>query len=340
MGIAAAASGAQGKAFNLYGGDGTGSSGGTNMSGGNLYLIGGAIGSGGTGGADGNVMLNYNGVVARGAAYFGGTTVYIQGGTTMAFMGGNVGIGTASPEAKLDVGGYYFHATMKSTAAISGAKGALAEIPTYQLSVRDTTSMADGVGGAIVFEGNYTGTTPTPFGAIEGVKSNATDANYAGELRFRTRVHGGNLTQKMVIDAVGYVGIGMVPTKQLELSLDSAQKPSTNTWTVTSDARIKKDIHPFSKGLSELLLMRPVQYHYNGRRYLNEPADAPYHVGIIAQEWQGVCPEMIGVSNDGYLDYQGHNLAFMTVNAIQELHVRIAELEGELSALKARINLN
>jgi hypothetical protein len=47
----------------------------------------------------------------------------------------------------------------------------------------------------------------------------------------------------MTIKRTGNVGIGTTnPTFQLQLSTDAAAKPSTNTWTVSSDARLKEDI--------------------------------------------------------------------------------------------------
>ena len=45
------------------------------------------------------------------------------------------------------------------------------------------------------------------------------------------------------IQAQANVGIGtMFPSAQLELSTDSAKKPSTNTWTIASDSRLKTNI--------------------------------------------------------------------------------------------------
>jgi alpha-tubulin suppressor-like RCC1 family protein len=50
-------------------------------------------------------------------------------------------------------------------------------------------------------------------------------------------------TTPFIINNAGNVGIGTsIPTYQLELSTDSAAKPSTNTWTTTSDMRLKEDI--------------------------------------------------------------------------------------------------
>ena len=52
-----------------------------------------------------------------------------------------------------------------------------------------------------------------------------------------------NNTQRMVIRNDGNVGIGLsVPSYQLELSTDSAGKPTSSNWSISSDMRLKENI--------------------------------------------------------------------------------------------------
>jgi len=141
----------------------------------------------------------------------------------------------------------------------------------------------------------------------------------------------------------GNVGIGTTsPSYQLQLSSDSAAKPSTNTWTVSSDERIKRNILPYEDGLAMLLRVEPVTYQYNGLGGFAESDDR--HIGIIAQALQPVAPYMIA-SHKGklnpenpdeeeidLLDYNGHAMTFALINAVKELHGIIQELKARLDA--------
>ena len=75
-----------------------------------------------------------------------------------------------------------------------GAKSPVAGIPKGQLNVADhqAYNVTDN-GGAIAFSAKYhSNGSFTTMGSIEGVKNNNSNADYGGNLVFRTRSHGGN----------------------------------------------------------------------------------------------------------------------------------------------------
>ena len=78
----------------------------------------------------------------------------------------------------------------------------------YSVLISDTSSVASGNGGGIIFRGVYTGTTLVDAAGINTYKLNATDGDYAYGLNFTTRANGGNLTTGMVITPSGNIGIG------------------------------------------------------------------------------------------------------------------------------------
>jgi predicted RecA/RadA family phage recombinase len=136
----------------------------------------------------------------------------------------------------------------------------------------------------------------------------------------------------------GNVGIGMTaPTHQLQLSTDSAAKPSTNTWTIVSDMRVKRDIRPYQDGLEIIRQINPVWYKYSGLGGFI--ADDKDHIGIIGQDIADVAPYTVGTfraklnPNDQeeteLLNFNSHALTFALINAVKKLDQRIENIKEE-----------
>lgn len=144
---------------------------------------------------------------------------------------------------------------------------------------------------------------------------------------------------------VGYVSLGSAstPAYQLTLSLDSAAKPSTNTWTIASDARLKNVTGEYTKGLAAVCALRPITYTYNGNAGF--VVDGKENVSIIAQEAVETFPECVGTfeaklnADDAetteLYNWNGHALTFALVNAIKELKAENDALLARVSALEA-----
>lgn len=140
------------------------------------------------------------------------------------------------------------------------------------------------------------------------------------------------------------VGIGTSePAYQLQLSTDSAAKPTTNTWTVPSDIRVKKDIAPFTDGLNVVTHLNPVSYRLNGKAGL--PQDKA-GISIIANEVRDIVPYCIStykakleptdIEETELYDFNSGSLTFVLINAIKEQQAQIASLRLEVQQLKAQ----
>ena len=75
----------------------------------------------------------------------------------------------------------------------------------YTAWLEDGTAYAAGVGGALAFRGNFTTGVAGTFAGIQGFKENGTNGDYAGALRFFTRINAGNLTERLRISSAGNV---------------------------------------------------------------------------------------------------------------------------------------
>lgn len=155
--------------------------------------------------------------------------------------------------------------------------------------------------------------------------------------------NGGNL----VIDGTftgTLVGIGLSsPAYQLHLSANSAAKPLSSAWTVTSDARLKKDVSNFNDGLALVQKIHPVWFNYTGEAGMptNERG-----IGTLAQELQHFAPYMVKewtyTGKDGekknYLAVDYGAMDFVLVNAIKEQQAQIESKNSQLEMQQQEIN--
>jgi hypothetical protein len=147
----------------------------------------------------------------------------------------------------------------------------------------------------------------------------------------------GSLTSQFKVAASGNVGLGTTsPAYQLQVSTDSAAKPTSALWTIASDERIKENITPYTKGLTDLLKINPVNYDYNGLGGFKKGKGG---VGIIAQEIINILPDSVSsikakLNEDDkdeidILNFNGHELTYVLINAIKELKAEIELLKNK-----------
>jgi hypothetical protein len=142
-----------------------------------------------------------------------------------------------------------------------------------------------------------------PRGGFIGFSNAADNANSeyiyanAGNLEF-----GINGATRFNITSTGLVGIGLTPTYQLQLSTDSAGKPSTNTWTIVSDERIKEDIELADLDLCyEAIKTIPLKrYKWRDDVYSNEQVTDRRKLGWIAQDVEAVFPKAVSIHEFKY----------------------------------------
>lgn len=123
----------------------------------------------------------------------------------------------------------------------------------------------------------------------------------------------------------------------VEVISGSAGKPGGGSWSSTSDARTKKDVSPYTDGLSVIRRLDPVNYTYNG---LGGTPDGLKGIGFIAQDVKDIVPYMVKSEMKKlretdeketevfYLDPSA--MDFLNLNAIKDLDLRIDGLEAKV----------
>lgn len=152
----------------------------------------------------------------------------------------------------------------------------------------------------------------------------------------------GSRTNAFNVDTLGRIGLGnSSPSYQLQLSLNSAAKPTSSSWIVVSDERVKTNIQDYTTGLSEILQINPKTFDYNGKAGFDKTTD---NIGIIAQEVKDIMPETISTyeaklneedaEETELFNFDAHPIQFALINAVKELNEKIKSLEQEIENLK------
>ena len=222
----------------------------------------------------------------------------------LAPNGGNVGIGTTTPSAPLDV---------RRLNAGSNQVAALFSNPSDNPSAGVSIDLS--VGAGLATEWRFRGTSSALY--IE----NAAAAPPA-----------------VTIMGNGNIGVGTTTPGTYKLAVNgSAAKPGGGSWSTFSDVRLKQIDDTYDRGLEEILQLNPVRYRYKEANELGLPADKKY-VGVVSQEVQNVIPEAVEEDAKGHLMVNNEPVIWAMVNAIKQLKTENETLQRRIEALERQLN--
>jgi hypothetical protein len=274
----------------------------------------------------------------------------------------NIGIGTKSPMANLEIDDSSVNGTQFHTVKDSGTSGSWVQ-SVYRTSAwgpqfigahaRGSLSSPASLGAGdhlADFDGfgyNGSGFVQKVNIYLETDEAWTTTAN-GTRIRFMTTQNGTTATaERMRIDNDGKVGIGTSAPDNLLTVNGSAAKPGGGSWGTFSDGRLKDVERPFEYGLNEVLSLHPVFYHYKSGNTMGLASDKSYS-GFVAQDVQKIIPEAVEANDRGFLKLNQDAILWAMLNSIKEIYrheledsrakdQRMDQLEWENAQLKARL---
>ena len=100
----------------------------------------------------------------------------------------------------------------------------------------------------------------------------------------------------------------------------------------TSDQRTKTNIKTIDNALFKVLQLRGIEY--------NDIEIGDRRIGLIAQEVEGIIPEIVHTNNEGVKALAYGNMAGLFVNAIKELNEIMLNQQNQINELKDILKKN
>jgi hypothetical protein len=254
---------------------------------------------------------------------------------------GNVGIGTTAPGYKLDVvGSANFTANLLAT-NISGGNISAGNlnanlVNSAKMNVSHTSNNLI-TGGIALLTLNRPGAVNQAYdSSVDFNIHRYSNVNYAAFTQLDINLTNGlssDRTNVMTLRGNGNVGIGTTaPAYQLHLSSDSAAKPSTNTWTISSDIRLKTNITMANldicyDNVKNIPLKR---YTWRDDIYTTDQVHDRSKLGWIAQDVETFIPKAVEqMEMHGYSDCRTLNSDQIIASLYGSVQKLIQDFENE-----------
>ena len=239
-----------------------------------------------------------------------------------ATTGGNVGIGTTSPSAKLSVNG-----TLQVTGSVAPSSGTGLEL-FYDGTGAGTLAFSRGVG----YIPNYMDGSQLQFFTSSSERMritsggalylNTTSSVFSTAAQFEL-LYAGNLVFGMNMKTTFSDGVPINFVNSAGLRVGYIYQTNfTTSYITSSDYRLKQDLKPIN-GLDLVSKIKVYDYQWK--------EDETRAYGVLAHELQEVIPQAVNGEKDGEqmqgVDYS--KLVPILVQAIQELNDKINKLENK-----------
>jgi hypothetical protein len=300
-----------------------------------------------------------------------GTINFMIGSNSKFFVAnnGNIGIGTTTPAAKLDVaGGIGINGvTVVRTSAVSQSIGlgnnalpigtgdfnAATGLNAMSLTTTGGFNTAD---GAYSMVGNTTGQANTAIGyaalsgnttggsniAIGYFAANSVAAGNSNNIHIANsgaspdsgtiRIGSGGTHTSFFVAGVRGVTTGVA--NGVPVLIDS----NGQLGTVSSSRRFKEDIQDMGEMSNGLMRLRPVTFRY---KKAFDDGSKPIQYGLIAEEVAEVYPDMVARSADGQIETVKYQvLPTMLLNEVHRQQAEIRDLRERLAKLEAALSSN
>jgi hypothetical protein len=140
-------------------------------------------------------------------------------------------------------------------------------------------------------------------------------------------------TSEVVLMALSRDGDLSIGKRNASCKLDVAGSICANGTPINSDERFKKDIVVIENALTKLHDLEGVSYFMRTEEFKDRNFPESKQLGLIAQDVEGVFPELVITQNDGYKAVNYDGMIPILIEGIKEQQLIITDLEKQVSEL-------
>ena len=251
---------------------------------------------------------------------------WLESGSNLYTLG-NVGIGTTTPVALLDVNGDALISSidigkgnneLSDNTVFGVLAGTAITTGNYNTFIGKNTGIANTTGEKNTFFGrqagysNITGSNNVFIGHQAGYNETGSDKLYIDNSSTSTPLIGGDFS-----------------TNTLTITGDIEY---TGTLTDVSDRRLKKDIEPLKNSLEKILKINPVSFK------MKADEKGRTQLGVIAQNVKEHFPQVVSIIDpvNGFLGVDYTQLVAPLIGAMKAQQAQIEQLQKDIKKLKKR----
>lgn len=256
--------------------------------------------------------------------------VYHLGGLAVAkkgYFGSGVFYGTATPGNITGSSGSLVltsAGTNQNVSVVPIGSGRLRLLGSTTNSVQFDIDTVDATGVNNITNYMFAGTTKAQIGL-----SGSTNGFITGSTLSDLCVRSQTFNILFSADSGTSVGLKIVASTNLiqmpKYGAGAATFDASGNISSVSDMRAKRNIRAFSRGLKEVLELKPVLHGYTRESGLDQTKND--YAGFLAQEVRSIIPEAIGMNADGMLSFADRPVIAALVNAVKELKSQIDTLK-------------
>ncbi|RYE19686.1 MAG: hypothetical protein EOP51_19400 [Sphingobacteriales bacterium] len=260
-------------------------------------------------------------------------------GYALTTLKGNVGIGTKTPAAKMDIAGsanftHFYFGTNEDTYIRGGKAGSNVLINDVNpgkvgIGISNPNQFLDVNGRMRLYHtGTQTGGGAITSGIWLNNQVNGLGFSDGAFIGLNCSVAGGETAGFFVgggwrfdVDRFGNGRFGGAVT-------------ASTGFACASDLRYKKNITPLQSSLQNILKINGVQYDWKQDEFPEQNFSDKKQLGFIAQDLEKIYPEMVFTDSKGYKSVDYARLTPVLVEAVKELSVKNDNQQAQIDELK------